>query len=292
LPGKSYFIDINEVLPGYILKNDGIATQYWKLNSSSESFEQQKFEQLLSESIQSHEISDVTNVALLSGGLDSAVISAISSIKTCYTVGLIQNNEFIAAQETADILDVKLHHIELTVDQLRGNWKYLTLLRGEPLSLPNEGLIYAACKAMQLDEKVVLTGEGADELLFGYENIYRWAMDDNWKGVDDFLSRYGYAMTELPTKRLVKYIDDLHSNKTTLEFVEDFFYLVHLPGLLRRMDFASMAASKEVRVPFVSKKLIEYMYRKPVELKLSSLQSKIPLRHYSEKIGLKGALQR
>jgi asparagine synthase (glutamine-hydrolysing) len=58
------------------------------------------------------------------------------------------------------------------------------------------------------------------------------------------------------------------------------------------MDFASMAASKEARVPFVSKQLINYMYRRPSDIKINSSESKLPLRVMAAKLGLKGALNR
>ena len=58
------------------------------------------------------------------------------------------------------------------------------------------------------------------------------------------------------------------------------------------MDFASMAASKEARVPFVSKALVEYMYRRPIQTKMDGLESKIPLRQFAKKLGLHGALDR
>jgi asparagine synthase (glutamine-hydrolysing) len=53
-----------------------------------------------------------------------------------------------------------------------------------------------------------------------------------------------------------------------------------------------MAASKEARVPFVTKKLISYMYRKPCYEKISSSESKLPIRAFAEKLQLCGALNR
>ena len=54
----------------------------------------------------------------------------------------------------------------------------------------------------------------------------------------------------------------------------------------RRMDFASMAASKEARVPFVSKNIIENLYRKNPKIKINKSFSKIPLRKYIKNIKL------
>lgn len=292
VPGESFFSNVSEVLPGTVVRSDGKIKRYWQYSAPTSVFEQDTFEQLLIDSIKKHELSDVTNVSLLSGGLDSAVITAVSSVAKSYCIGLAQNNEFEGAAETACVLNRELIRIPMTSEALQESWRLLTQMRGEPLSLPNEGLIYTVCKQMLGDEKVVLTGEGADELLFGYDGIFRWATTNTWGGVEDFLCRYGYAVGIAPTDRLIEFIESLRFGKSLVEFVEDFFYQVHLPGLLRRMDFASMAASKEARVPFVNKELISYMYRRPSEVKISNGESKIPLRIFAKKLGLAGALER
>jgi len=291
IPGRSFFNNINEVLPGTYLNSDGVVQQHWEWESSDEVYSQDKFEELLTMSVSAHELSDVDNVSLLSGGLDSAIISALSNVEKCYTVGLVDNNEFDGAEDTANFIQKKLTKVSFESEELVGTWEYLTRLRGEPLSLPNEGLIYKVCKAMESSEKVVLTGEGADELLFGYDGIYRWSIGEKELDMDRFIGKYGYS--EIPmTSRLSEYVDELNHNKTPVEFVEDFFYQLHLPGLLRRMDFASMAASKEARVPFVDKSLIKYMYRKPSITKINDSESKIPIRRFAKKLGLDGALER
>lgn len=291
LPGYSFFDGIEEIEPGTILSSTGSIERHWYWVPCTEKFEQSKFETLLEESIKSHELSHVKNVALLSGGLDSALIAKLSNANMCYSIGMSINNEFLGAKETADRAFKELKIVEISEDELKASWRYLTKLRGEPLGVPNEGLIYLVCKNMSPDEKVVLTGEGADELFFGYDGIFRWCLDKNEIDAVDFLKKYGYS-NQIKSQRLINYINDLKKNKSPIEFLEDFFYQVHLPGLLRRMDFASMAASKEARVPFISKKLISYIYRQPVEIKINNNESKIPIRKLAEKLELKGALER
>ena len=291
VPGCTFFKGIEEVLPGTVIDSYGNVTYHWSLEETEEYFSQEKFESLLASSVLRHELSDVKNVALLSGGLDSAVILALSKVKKAYTVGLDTNNEFEGAEDTANTLNTSLKKISLTSNELVDIWKKLTKMRGEPLSLPNEGLIYKVCSSMEVDEKVVLTGEGADELLFGYDGIYRSTLGLSEINPLNFLQLYGYSHQK-PSERLLQYINELNTNKTPINFVEDFFYKVHLPGLLRRMDFASMAASKEARVPFVDKSLIAYMYRKPPQVKINSTESKIPLRRFAHNLHLLGALDR
>ncbi|ACT47822.1 asparagine synthase (glutamine-hydrolyzing) [Methylotenera mobilis] len=291
IPGKTFFEGVDELLPGTVIDSDGNATGHWQWAASEHIFNQEQFEDLLTKSVKAHELSDVENVSLLSGGLDSALISALSTVEKCYTVGLVQNNEFLGAEDTAQHLQRDLIKVSLSEDELVAAWQDLTKLRGEPIGLPNEGLIYSVCKAMSPKQKVVLTGEGADELLFGYDGIYRWALGSTPLEPASFLSRYGYSSVAA-TERLLDYVSDLMRNKQSIDFVEDFFYQLHLPGLLRRMDFASMAASKEARVPFVDKALVAYMYRQSAQIKINDEHSKIPLRLFAKKLGLDGALNR
>ncbi len=292
VPGASYFKGVSELLPGQILKSDGSITEYSALTDNKKEFKQEEFESILISTIKMHEISDVTNVAFLSGGLDSALIAAIANIKKCYTVGLENNNEFENASETAKILNKKLVKTMISKDELKNIWGELISKRREPLSLPNEGLIYKVCSDMKKNEKVILSGEGADELLFGYDSIFKSAIRNRWNNTTEFIMSYGYSNYIKPTDRLSNYCENLFKNKLWIEFTEDFFYKVHLPGLLRRIDFSSMAASKEVRVPFVSKNIINYMYRKNHKIKINNNETKIPLRIMAHKKGLDNILSR
>lgn len=292
LPGYSFFEGIEEVRPGTIIDSFGFEKKHWHWEPVSSGYSQKEFEFLLKNSILSHELSDCENVGLLSGGLDSALIAAISNdTETFYSVGLENNNEFEGARETANRVEKKLIEVTIAPNEIEELWKKLSKLKGEPISLPNEGLIYKVCSEMELQQKVVLTGEGADELLFGYDNIFRWGISPSSLNCDEFLSRYAYSKN-FNSPRLEEYFHEQTRGKDKIEFLEDFFYQVHLPGLLRRMDFSSMAASKEARVPFVSKDLISYLYRKPSKIKINQKHSKIPIRKYAKALGLDGALQR
>ncbi len=294
IPGKTFFNEINEVLPGSILKN-GKTVDLLEIKCCSrvQKINQATVEKLLIDSVKSHELSDVTNVCLLSGGIDSALITSLSSARKAYTVGLEGNNEVAGAKETAAASGKSIESLTLSEGKLVDLWKYLIKLRGEPLSVPNEGLIYAICNQMSSDEKVVLTGEGADELFFGYDRIFRvFSQNDYVFSLKHFFELYAYAPKELCTKRLENYLLMLKADKKPIEFLEDFFFKVHLTGLLRRMDTASMAASREARVPFVSYSLVNYLYRKNAHDKIDNSFSKLPLRKMCENRKLLGPINR
>ena len=294
VPGASFFVGVQELPPGSLRRSDGSTRTIWRLARRNDRFDAPRFEGLLRQVVREHELSDVDNVALLSGGIDSAVIVALSNVRRAYSVGLDTGHEFEGAADTARALARQLETVAINEAQMRERWRQLARLRGEPLALPNEALIHAACAAMRPSEKVVLTGEGADELLFGYDRIFRWAAASKRFDRDLFLSMYGYSARTAPTRRLLDCIGAIAdaAEGRPIDIVEDFFYRVHLPGLLRRMDFASMAASKEARVPFADRRLVDYCYRLPAEGKLDAQHSKKPLRALLAHLGLNGPLAR
>jgi asparagine synthase (glutamine-hydrolysing) len=295
VPGKSHFRGVDEVLPGELLRSDGSRSRLWSLAPSGQAWRDEAFEACFMDVVRDHEASDVRNVALLSGGIDSSLVLACSQVSRAYSVGLPDQHEFTEAADTARLLQRDLQCVTLSAEAVETSWRTLTRLRGEPLSVPNEALIHGVCMAMQPQEKVVLTGEGADELMFGYDRLCRWALQAQsaGQGVDwpTFWALYGYAGGEVP-ERLQAHMADLARGKGALDFVEDMLYTVHLPGLLRRMDFAAMAASREARVPFADRRLVQLCYRQPAAIKLDAQHSKLPLRRLLSRLGVEGPLGR
>ena len=57
--------------------------------------------------------------------------------------------------------------------------------RKEPIAVPNEVLIYKMSVHASKFVKVLLSGEGADELFYGYDRIFKWANKNNYDtGID------------------------------------------------------------------------------------------------------------
>ncbi len=291
--GKTFFEKVHEIPPGHIYNSNGGLCRYWRPQQTRFELNHDEFKSELASIVSSHLLNDYETVSLLSGGLDSAIILGLSGIKKSYTIGLQNNNEFEGAADSAKCLGASVVRVEISSEELEQAWRELLAFRREPLSLPNEGLIYKVCKSMAESEKVVLTGEGADELLFGYDRIFRWASQKSSISTKEFLDRYAYneAFINLESDTL-DYIADLMRHKSPIEFLEDFFIEVHLPGLLRRMDGASMCASKEARVPFVTPKLFDLVYRLPILARYAGDAPKGPLRTIAAEMGLEGALTR
>ena len=128
-----------------------------------------KFRNEIEKSIEYRQVADVEVGTYLSGGLDSSIITAYTSIMSnktlnSYTIGFRDLNEFEYSDIVANKFKTCHHKILLKEDYLK-NWNELIRFKDSPLGVPNE--IPLAIMSNKLKEKitVVLSGEGADELM-------------------------------------------------------------------------------------------------------------------------------
>jgi asparagine synthase (glutamine-hydrolysing) len=125
----------------------------------------------------------------LSGGLDSTIVTYLSKPAHTWTVGFEELNEFEWGQMASAGLDSEQHEILVDKEAFLDSAKWMVDKRKEPLSVPNEVLIYLMTKEVKKKNTVVLSGEGADELFWGYDRIFRWAnsvKDFNLKEFDQY----------------------------------------------------------------------------------------------------------
>lgn len=270
---------VKSIPPGFLMNRAG-CNPYFILEEQDSPFIQEEFESCLVDSVSKHMVSDTSVGYFLSGGYDSSVIGClVGSDVDSYSIGLENNSEISYAKDTASALNQRFFGFDISFDTLQSNWKFLAKLRFEPLQVPNEGMIYELSRKMPASTKVFLSGEGADELLFGYDRIFDWCSESEFLDMNGFLDRYSYCdvYESRYSERMFDFLFELNAQKKAINFCEDFFIKFHLPTLLRRMDFASMAASKEARVPFVNVKLFSLLYRKDLTLRRSLGLSKSPL---------------
>lgn len=175
------FSHIRKVPPGssILYKNGEISTQqYWELEPDEfegtlDSFADQ-FRTMFEESVKKRLMSDVPLGAFLSGGLDSSSIVAIMS-EECeedvdtFSVGF-ENSEYDESEEAQFVSDhFGTNHHNITIDldsmDLFGD---IVEQYGEPLADPAALPTLAVSKYASEHVKVVLSGEGADELFGGY----------------------------------------------------------------------------------------------------------------------------
>ena len=136
---------------------------------------QKQLANVLEDSVKHHMLSDVEVGAFLSGGVDSGYLAAVSGADQVFTVGFYEGsryNEISKAAEVAKKAGLK-HHVKIISKQ--EFWDSLPDVMyhmDEPLGDASAIALYFLSEEAAKHVKVVLSGEGADELFGGY-NIYR-----------------------------------------------------------------------------------------------------------------------
>jgi len=132
-------------------------------------------ESLLLTSVKRRLISDVPLGAFLSGGIDSSLIVAMmhkladAPVKT-YSVGFknFPTSELSYARSVAGCFNTDHHELVLEEECFADNLEKLTWMRDSPLSERSDVPLYLLADMANNDVKVLLSGEGSDELFAGY----------------------------------------------------------------------------------------------------------------------------
>jgi asparagine synthase (glutamine-hydrolysing) len=229
VPGpRTMFKNIFRLQPGHVLVADdsGIRiTKYWDIDypdpePHSPEFLLERFRELLDESVRMRLLSEVPLGVFLSGGLDSSAILATMSkyagdsrVKT-FSVGYqasraeeTASNEFEYARLAADAFASEHHEYRLDATHFAEFVPDLVSYLDEPLADPSCIPLYFISKLAREHITVVLSGEGADEILAGY-GIYSkmLALDRIYAGAGP-LSRLAPWIANLaPSEKLRHYV--------------------------------------------------------------------------------------
>ncbi len=235
-------------------------------------------------------MADVPLGTYLSGGVDSSLISAITSLNSesrvnTYTIGFSELNEFKYARLVAEKYNTIHHEIRIDINDYFDTMNEVIGYKDAPLGVPNEIPLALMSKVLKEEITVVLSGEGADELMGGYGRIYRSPFDyknhisEAKSFYDFFIELYEYVPRNIRDNYLntnTKLRDEFDekvkrefSYRSNEENVFKFFHKYHVKGLLNRVDITTMLASVEARVPFLDHELVEFSYKIiPYNLKL------------------------
>jgi len=121
-------------------------------------------------------MSDVPVGSLLSGGVDSTVITqvmrdALPEPPAAFAVGFSDNPEFdelASARRAAGALGVPLTEVAIAEDDYLAEWPRQVASMGEPIANSSTLMVGILCRTVGRSRKLVLTGQGADEPLGGY----------------------------------------------------------------------------------------------------------------------------
>ncbi len=187
-----------------------------------------------------------------SGGLDSSLLAALCRDAKLYSAGMKGSHDIGQTKKAAQLLALQdnLHLHELTMDELESALPYVINAIGSAdamkvsIALP----MYFASKDAHKDGiRVILSGQGADELFAGYK-------------------RYESMTTLELESALKKDLEDIARNN------------------LERDDAVTMANSVELRVPYLDRKVVELARRIVPELKIHKGIRKYILRLAASKI--------
>lgn len=174
---ETFFKGVKKLRPGhyYVYENGKmeIKTYYnLTLDYKDMTFDEAvgKIEKEVEESVKYHKISDVEVGSFLSGGVDSSYVVATALPDKTFSVGFDNKgfNETMYAKELSDSLGIKNFAKLITPDEFFEGINKVQYFSDEPHANLSSVPLYFLSKLASEQVKVVLSGEGADELFAGY----------------------------------------------------------------------------------------------------------------------------
>ncbi len=314
-PAKTYgcgvFKGVDELLPGHYLTahdKEISVRPYWKLesrpheDSDKETIEKTRY--LVTDSIKRQLLSDVPVCTFLSGGVDSSLVSAVCAGElkkkgeqlTTFSFDFKHNDKYFQSnsfQPTRDrpyvekmVSFINSRHYFLECDNLhQADLLYESVnARDLPAMADVDSSLLYFCSLVKNYNKVVLTGECADEIFGGYpwfhrEEFFRsdtfpWTPDLAPRKAllsEDFLNSLAMdTYVKNAYEKSVKETPKLKEDNKTEEKRREISYLNlkwFMQTLLDRMDRTSMYSGLEARVPFADHRIIEYVFNVPWKMK-------------------------
>jgi asparagine synthase (glutamine-hydrolysing) len=179
------FDGVHKLAPGhyFVYKNNKLkVTRYFNLTFN---VEDNDFNDIVSnistcmkDSVEKHMISDVEVGSFLSSGIDSSYLVSLAKPDKTYTVGydIPKYDEIKYAKDLADLLNINNTSKVISKQEYFDVIPKIMYHMDEPLADPAAVALYFVAELASKDVKVVLSGEGADELFGGY-NTYRKDVD-------------------------------------------------------------------------------------------------------------------
>ncbi len=321
--GKSVFCDISELCPGecMLFQKKGLKKwKYWQIKAKpylkDRSYAIEKTRELVCDAVTRQLDSDVPLSVLLSGGLDSSVVSAVAS-KHFKEKGQVLDTYSFEYEGNKESFSKSIFQPEkdddfatYLADYLGTKHTVLTCPTNEILSLLTTSTVYRDlvgqadidssllyfCREIKKNHTVTLSGECSDEIFGGYPWFYRPEML-----YSDF-----FPWIHSPRLRASLFKDDVSNCDTGYDYVRQIYkktltecpvldsdsdemrvsriasYLsvnYFMTSLLQRKDRMSMASGVEVRVPFADHRIFEFVFNVPWKYKLENGIEKSLLRN-------------
>lgn len=179
---ETFFKNVYKLKPGtyFIYKNGKLKTyEYFNVNyeHGNKPYEVYKKElkSILEDSIKYHQTtSDVEVGSYLSGGVDSSYVVSVSKPDKTFSVGFDMPgfDETMYAKDLSDILKIKNYQKKITSDEFFNILPTIMYHTDEPHANLSTVPLYFLSKLASKNVKVVLSGEGSDEMFGGYNEYF------------------------------------------------------------------------------------------------------------------------
>ncbi len=311
-PGHGVFADIQELRAGWHLRHDERGTRmspYWSLQAAPHTDNAAQtaatIRDLLQDAVTRQLVADVPVVTLLSGGLDSSIVTAIAQSKftrdggqglTTFSIdfkemeryfrdnGFQTNMDAPWVERVSQFLGTRNIRVELDTPELDEYLLPAMRARDLPGHADVDTSLLVFARIIKQHATVALSGEAADEIFGGYPWFHR----------PDSLNAETFPWSLRLRDRVSVLSRDFRQYINPVDYVQDRYQqaleevphltgetrqehrireISHLsitrflPTLLDRKDRMTMAHSLEVRVPFCDHRLVEYVFNIPWELK-------------------------
>ncbi len=215
---ETFFKGVYKLLPAHYFKYaDGklTVTRYWDVKFDPDEAPDldtwvSKISDVFENSVEAHKISDVEVGSFLSSGVDSSYVASVANVDKTFTVGFGEDekyNEIGWAKEFSKYIHKENISKVITPEEYWGNISKIQYHMDEPLADPSCIALYFVCNKASEYVKVVLSGEGADEIFGGY-NIYKEPMSmPAYNAIPRPIRRgIGAIASKLPPKRGVNFL--------------------------------------------------------------------------------------
>lgn len=292
--------------------------EYWKLEVREHEDDLDKTKKyvrdLLVDIIENQLVSDVPVCTFLSGGLDSSIISKVAFDKfkengkgtlNTFSIDYIDNEKFFKESlfepnSDADYINIMVdflgsnhHSILLDNVDLARALDDATIAADLPGMADIDSSLYLFSKEVRKYATVALSGECADEVFGGYPwftreynsiEIFPWSnsigyrkniLKDNFKSLP--IEEYVKQTCRDSINKVEKLPGESHEDRIMREL--SYLNIKHfMITLINRKDRMTMSNSLEGRVPFADKRLVQYAFNLPKEIKLLNGREKGLLR--------------
>lgn len=311
-PGIGVFENIFELKPGHYMyynRSGLFKKQYWQLQSKrhehtfAETVEHVR--ELFEDAVRRQLVSDVPLGTLLSGGLDSSVITAyahkssladgLGPLQT-FSVDYVDNDKHFRPNEfqpnsdemwirrVNEFLGSESHYIRIDNKRLVDALRDAVIARDLPGMADIDSSLMIFSQEIKKHVTVALSGECADEVFGGYPwfknlsaepmTMFPWV-----RNFDERMNIFSQeilniiqpkAYLERRYREAIAEVPRLDGEVGQAARIREMFYINltrWMPTLLDRKDRMSMACGLEIRVPFCDHRLIEYVWNVPWEMK-------------------------